>query len=80
MNYLVPYPAVFEPDKEGVRLRILDFGLIVTGNSRKEAVQKAKDLLLRTIVLAIRDETKLPASDGYLEQVDPCSLVMIDPL
>lgn len=80
MNYLVPYPAVFEPDKEGVRLRILDFGLIVTGNSRKEAVQKAKDLLLRTIVLAIRDETKLPASDGYLEQVDSCSLVMIDPL
>lgn len=79
--HLIPYPAVAEETDLGVQVRVLDIeGVVGVGASEEEAVQLARDSLLRHLMLCIRDRTMIPPADHYLEVVDEAKIFMLDPL
>lgn len=85
LNNIVPYPAVVEEINENSirqhRVRFLDFdNLCSSGDSEEDAITAARDVLLRTLVTAMRRNDSVPAPDQYLEHIDPKRIIMVDPL
>jgi antitoxin HicB len=63
-----PYLALFEPDREagGYVVTFPDFGYGATqGETDKEAMEMAQDLLMLTIVDFIRESKRLPKPKGH---------------
>lgn len=81
MTYLIPYPAQIIQCEKAVSIRLLDFeDLSVTGTCRVETITRAKDALLRRIVLSLRDTLPIPSPDQYLDTIKEENVIMIDPL
>lgn len=82
MSTLIPYPASIDEDSDGaVKVRLLDFqDLTASSDNRASAIRIAQDALLRRILSSMREARPLPPPDQYLEQVEDCRLIMIDPL
>lgn len=81
IDHLIPYPAAIEGDTGAIRIRLLDFDdLTGQGTCRTTAIRVAQDVLLRRILNLMRESQPIPAPDQYLELVDECSVVMVDPL
>lgn len=80
-SHLIPYPAVAEETDSGIQVRILDIeGVVGLGPTREEAIQVARDSLLRHLMICIRDRVRIPPADQYLEAVDEEQIFMLDPL
>lgn len=81
IDCLIPYPASVSEDGSSVHVRLLDFeGVSTYGPDAPTAIRMAEDALLRRIMASIRDSSKIPPPDQYLESVDEASIIMIDPL
>jgi integrase len=81
IDHLIPYPACIEEGSEQVRVRLLDFeGLEGFGACHASAIKVAQDLLLRKILMCMKDSAPIPMPDQYLDFVDEKRVIMIDPL
>ena len=81
LDHLIPYPATVIKDEDQFAVKILDFDdLVVTGPCRESAIQSAQDVLLRKILLSMRESSPIPVPDQYLDEVKEHSIVMIDPM
>lgn len=81
LDALLPYPALFDSSAHGISVKLLDFNdLIAHGDNQSSAVANAQDALLRRILQSIRDGVRIPPPDQYLDSVEECKIVMIDPL
>lgn len=81
LGHLVPYPAIAEQTPEGTLVRVLDFeGLQVTASTPEQAIRSAQDVLLRHLMISLRDKLPVPPPDQYLDLVDEDSIIMLDPL
>lgn len=81
IDYLVPYPAQMKTVDNHVILDLLDFDeLVVSGVCIQSTIKSAQDALLRRIVNLIKESKHVPPPDQYLENIDECHLVMIDPM
>jgi len=85
LDHLIPYPACieahFEEGVEQIRVRLLDFDDVASvGLCRTSAIKGAQDILLRKILTCMKESTRIPMPDQYLDMVDEGTVVMIDPL
>lgn len=81
LDHLVPYPATVTEIQSNYRVKLLDFeDLVANGSTRSSAIQTAQDLLLRTILHAMRESRPVPPPDQYLDEVHEASVIMIDPM
>jgi integrase len=81
LDYLIPYPACIEEDSERIRVRLLDFDDVEGyGACQASAIRVAQDVLLRRILMCMKDSITIPTPDQYLDFMDERKVVMIDPL
>jgi len=81
IDCLIPYPACIDESQEQIRVRLLDFdGIEGLGPCRASAIRDAQGLLLRRILMDMKDAVTLPEPDQYLDIVEENRLVKIDPL
>lgn len=82
MRDIVPYPAIVTSTASGVALSFPDFeqGLRIDRATIEEAVPAARDVLLRTLLLAIREGRKLPTPDEFLLDAPACDVLIVDPM
>ncbi|MFA6015910.1 MAG: site-specific integrase [Gallionellaceae bacterium] len=81
LDHLIPYPASIEEGPEQITVKLLDFtGVEGFGICRESAIKMAQDVLLRRILMSMKDSENIPMPDQYLDLVDDSCLVMIDPL
>jgi integrase len=85
LSNIVPYPAIIEEVEENDlrmhRVRFLDFDDLATSADTEEgALDAARDILLRTLVTAMRRNDTVPAPDQYLDSVNQHLVIMVDPL
>lgn len=82
LGCLAPYPALLQTSDCGSSVRLLDFDDVeAVGTTPEDALQRARDLLLRRIVLSMCDpDDVLPLPDQYLCKIDLDKVVMVDPL
>jgi len=70
LSQLVPYPV-----------RVPDFDdLHTVGVNEEAALQRAKDVLLRHILVLMRNGRAIPSPDNYIEEIDESKIVRLDPL
>lgn len=78
---MVPYPALVRTDGGSVNVHLLDFDCTyATGATREEAMREAANLLLRQLLIRLKEDRPAPPPDAYLDLVDQERVVMIDPL
>lgn len=66
---------------EQIKVKLLDFdGIEGIGLCRSSAIRDAQGVLLRKILMCLKDSTPIPVPDQYLDIVDESKVVMIDPL
>lgn len=81
LDHLIPYPASIEESPEQITVKLLDFtGVEGFGICRESAIRMAQDVLLRKILMSMKDSENIPMPDQYLDLVDENRVVMIDPL
>ena len=82
MRDIVPYPAIVTTTASGVALSFPDFdqGLRIDRATIEEAVPAARDVLLRALLLAIREGRKLPTPDEFLLDTPACDVLIVDPM
>ncbi len=81
LDHLIPYPASIEESPEEIRIKLLDFTDVEGfGACKESAIKMAQDVLLRRILICMKDSVVIPMPDQYLDLVDEKRLVMIDPL
>ncbi len=81
LDHLIPYPASIEQVAEQIKVKLLDFdGIEGIGLCRSSAIRDAQGVLLRKILMCLKDSTPIPVPDQYLDIVDESKVVMIDPL
>lgn len=81
LDHLIPYPASIERVDEQIRVKLLDFDDIEgVGLCRSSAIRDAQGVLLRKILMCMKESTPIPVPDQYLDLVDERKVVMIDPL
>ena len=81
LDNLIPYPACIEEEPEQIRVRLLDFDDVVgAGVCQASAIRVAQNMLLRKILMSMKNSTPIPMPDQYLDIVDEKRVVMIDPL
>jgi hypothetical protein len=81
LSHLIPYPATIENIDNNVQVRFLDFDdLNAYGVCPETAIRNAQDVLLRRIMILMRESKSIPQSDQYLDLIDERKLIMVDPL
>ncbi len=81
LDHLIPYPACIDEEHEQILVRLLDFEDVVgRGPCQATAIRVAQDVLLRKILMCMKDSITIPMPDQYLDFVDERRVVMIDPL
>lgn len=85
LNHLVPYPGIaVKESPNDIRIVFPDFAPEVVSTSfngnLENAVAEAQDLLLRTLLGIIKEGSKLPPPDQYLDSELHGKVVMIDPM
>lgn len=81
LDYLIPYPAYIQEDAEQIRVKLLDFDDVEgIGMCHASAIRVAQNMLLRKIIMSMKDSTPIPMPDQYLNFIDERRVVMIDPL
>lgn len=82
LNYLLPYPAWVLSSKSSYTVVFPDFKEIgCFAKSKEEAIEKAKDTLLRAIMTHIKEGKVIPRPDSYLTEMGKgCEIIMIDPM
>jgi integrase len=81
INHLIPYPAQIKYIGEQISIRLLDFDdLVISAQSKEEAVNSAQDALLRRIITMMKTSEQIPLPDQYLDAVAEEELIMVDPL
>lgn len=81
LDYLIPYPAYIQEEAEQIQVRLLDFDDVVgAGACQASAIRVAQNMLLRKILMSMKDSTPIPMPDQYLDFIDERKVVMIDPL
>lgn len=82
LDHLIPYPACIEEDgPEQIRVKLLDFDDVEgRGPCHNSAIKVAQNLLLRKIVMSMKESVPIPVPDQYLDFVEGQEIIMIDPL
>lgn len=81
LDNLIPYPAYVEQEATQIRIKLLDFDDVEgVGICQASAIRVAQNMLLRKILVSMKNSTVVPMPDQYLDVVDETKLVMIDPL
>jgi integrase/predicted RNase H-like HicB family nuclease len=81
LSQLVPYPACIERQDSRVAVRFPDFDdLHAVGVNVETAMQRAQDVLLRHILILMRNGRSIPSPDNYVEDIDESKIVRLDPL
>ena len=81
LDCLIPYPAKLTAHANHYQIQLLDFdNLVAMGLCKDSAIQTAQDALLRFILQSMKESKHVPPPDQYLEDVNECNLVMIDPM
>ena len=82
MRDIVPYPAIVTPTASGVALSFPDFDqeLRIDRATIEEAVPAARDVLLRALLVAIREGRKLPTPDEFLLDTPAFDVLIVDPM
>lgn len=84
LSLLMAYPAIVAAaGGDGpVRVTFPDFSpeIQVAAATQNEAILLARNALLRTLCILMRDGDKIPEPDQYLHSLGPGMLMMIDPL
>lgn len=81
IDHLSPYPGRVVRSCDGVVVTLPDFeNLSVRAAKGPDALALARDLLLRTLIGAMRDGRPVPPPDQYLDLIPEDEIVMIDPL
>lgn len=81
LDHLIPYPACIEEGPEQIRVKLLDFDDVEgCGPCHNSAIKVAQNVLLRKILLSMKESVPIPVPDQYLDFVEGQEIVMIDPL
>lgn len=85
LNHLVPYPGVVVKENQSdIKVIFPDFSPQVVSTATlqnvEDAINSAQDLLLRTLLAIIKEGSKLPPPDHYLDCELHGKVVMIDPM
>jgi integrase len=78
---VVPYPASLGEQDGNITLQFLDLPHIqLSGNNIEDITVRARDILLRELVIHIRTSQKAPLPTPPLEYADSAHVLLIDPL
>ena len=81
LEAMVPYPALVRTECDHFKVHLLDFDCIYAiGATREEALKEAGNLLLRQLLMRMKEDRPAPPPDAYLDLVDQDKVVMVDPL
>lgn len=81
LDNLIPYPACIVEGPEQIRVKLLDFDDVEGwGPCHNSAIKVAQNLLLRKIVMSMKESVPIPVPDQYLDFVAGQEIIMIDPL
>ncbi len=78
---VVPYPAFIQQVGKQVTLQFVDFThLIVEGTDADEVAARARDVLLRELVKAVRESRRPPTPSRPVESDGSCHAIVVNPL